>query len=108
MEQLVLEKVLSYPAQCNEGNHKVVHFFFTLHRLRLVCIGTISASVNNHGTYFRGFNIYKQGCGAGAGRNQSFWPEPELEPEYRSFGSGSRFRVSLSILKKSNFILNRI
>jgi hypothetical protein len=49
-----------------------------------------------------------QGCGAGASRSQNFWPEPELEPGYRSFGSGSRLRVSLSILKKSKFILNRI
>jgi hypothetical protein len=37
-----------------------------------------------------------QGCGAGAeaGRSRNFWPEPELEPEYRSFGSGSRLRVN--------------
>ncbi len=37
-----------------------------------------------------------QCSGAGAARSRNFWPEPELEPECRSFGSGFRLRVSLS------------
>jgi hypothetical protein len=34
-------------------------------------------------------------------KNRVAEPEPELEPEYQSFGYGSRLRVSLGILKNS-------
>jgi hypothetical protein len=35
------------------------------------------------------FTLINQCCGAEAARSRIFWPEPELEPECRSFGSGS-------------------
>ncbi len=43
--------------------------------------------------HFSSYSIYAEQCceaGAGAARSRNFWPEPELEPECRNFGSGSR------------------